>query len=56
MLYLIYAKSIFETTEESAMSLIITAISTSTLIKCVVVVIITTPLVLVLKRVEKGKV
>ena len=56
MLYLIYAKSIFETTGESAMSLIITAVSTSTFIKCVVVVIITTPLVLVLKRVEKGKV
>lgn len=53
MLYLIYARDIFEKTGQSALGLIITAVSTSTLIKCAVVMLLTTPVVAVLKRVVK---
>lgn len=45
MLYLIYARAIFEETGTSALSLIITAVSTSTVLKCIIVVIITAPVV-----------
>lgn len=54
MLYLVYAKAILEKTGQPALGLIITAISTSTLIKCVAVVLLTTPIVVVLKRVMRG--
>ncbi|MGL5435846.1 MAG: ECF transporter S component [Lachnospiraceae bacterium] len=50
MLYVIYAQAIFEKTGKSALSLIITAVSTSTAIKCVIVVMITAPLAEVLQR------
>lgn len=53
MLYLVYAQAIFEKTGNSALSLIVTAISTSTAIKCVVVVLITVPVVMALKRALK---
>lgn len=54
MLYLVYAKAIFEETGTNAMSLIIGAMSVSTLIKSVVVVMIVTPCVIALRRVAKN--
>lgn len=53
MLYLIYAQAILEQSGNSAVSLIIGAISTSTLIKSVIVVLIVTPTVMALRRVIK---
>ncbi|MDR2932388.1 MAG: ECF transporter S component [Oscillospiraceae bacterium] len=50
MLYLVYARRIMEETGQSALTLIITAISTSTAIKCVAVVVLTVPLVMALKK------
>jgi uncharacterized membrane protein len=53
MLYLIYAKDIMEQTGTPALTLIITAISTSTAIKCLGVMLITTPVVVALKKALK---
>ena len=53
MLYLVYARQIFEKTGKEALSLIIGAISTSTAIKCVAVVIIIVPIVYALNRINK---
>jgi len=53
IIYIIYAQRLFEATGIPALQLIITAISTSTLFKAVIVVIITTPIVLTLRRVVK---
>lgn len=54
MLYLIYAKQIFEKTGKEALGLILAAISTTTVIKCIAVVIIVTPIVVVLKKINKS--
>ncbi len=53
MLYVIYARQIFEKTGKEALGLIIAAISTTTVIKCIAVVIIVTPIVYVLNRIYK---
>jgi uncharacterized membrane protein len=50
MLYLIYAKAILEQTGTPAISLIVTSLSTSTALKCVVVVLICTPVIVAIKR------
>ncbi|MCP1109978.1 putative membrane protein [Lachnospiraceae bacterium PM6-15] len=50
MLYLIYAKAILEKSGTPAITLIITAISTSTLFKCIIVVLITTPIVAIISK------
>ncbi|MBE6821840.1 MAG: ECF transporter S component [Ruminococcaceae bacterium] len=50
MLYLIYAQQIFEKTGKPALSLIIAAISTTTLYKCIGIVIIVLPIVKALKK------
>ena len=51
MLYLVYARQIFEKTGNDALGLILTAISTTTVLKCIAVVIIVTPIVLALNKV-----
>jgi len=51
MIYLLYAQHLLEVTGVSAFNLIITAISTTTLIKSVIIVLITTPVVMTLKKV-----
>lgn len=53
MLYLVYARQIFEKTGKEALGFILAAISTTTAIKCVAVVIIVTPIVVVLKKIYK---
>ena len=51
MLYLIYAQDIFEKTGVSALTYIISAMSVSTVIKSVIVVLIVTPTVYALRKV-----
>lgn len=51
MLYLIYAQDIFEKTGVSALTYIISAMSVTTIIKSVIVVLIVTPTVLALRKV-----
>jgi len=50
MLYLVYAQEIFARTGTPALNLIITLISTTTLIKCVFIVVACTPVVCGLKK------
>jgi uncharacterized membrane protein len=50
MLYLVYAREIMEKTGTPAVTLILSLMATSTLLKCVVVVLICTPVALGLKR------
>jgi len=51
VIYLLYAQHLLEVTGISARNLIITAISTSTLFKAIIVVLITTPVVMTLRKV-----
>lgn len=51
MLYLIYAQEIFEKSGKPALELIATAISSTTLLKCVGIVIVVPPIVKALKKV-----
>lgn len=53
MLYLVYAKQILEKTGKEAIGLIVAAISSTTVIKCIAVVILVTPIVLALQRIRK---
>lgn len=53
MLYLVYAKQIFEKSGKSALTLIIGAISTTTIIKCIGIVIVAVPIVYALNRIKK---
>lgn len=50
MLYLVYARQILEKTGTPALSLILGLMSTSTALKCTLIVLICTPVVLALKR------
>ena len=50
MIYLIYAQEIFEKTGKSAISLILVAMSTSTAIKCLFLVLVLVPLIKLLKK------
>lgn len=50
MLYFVYAKQIFEKTGKPALNLIITAISTTTLIKTVGIVIVAVPVIYALNK------
>ncbi|MEG0415287.1 MAG: ECF transporter S component [Erysipelothrix sp.] len=54
MLYLLYAKPIYETTGIPAFQYILGAISVSTLIKTIIVTLIVTPLVFALKKIIKN--
>lgn len=50
MIYLLYAQEIFEKTGKSAISLILVAMSTSTAIKCLFLVLILVPLIKITKK------
>lgn len=50
MLYLIYAQDIFMKTGKPALNFIIAAISTSTLLKCILIVIAVVPIIRILKK------
>lgn len=50
MLYLVYAQDIFEKTGKPALSVIITLISTTTLLKCIFIVVLLVPLIRILKK------
>lgn len=50
MLYLIYAQDIFLKTGKPALNFIIAAISTSTLLKCILIVIAVVPIIRILKK------
>lgn len=54
MLYLVYAQQIFEKSGKPALNLIITAISTTTLYKCIFVVLIVFPIVKALERFQRS--
>lgn len=54
MLYLVYAGKIMEVTGKSALTLIVTAISTTTVIKCIVIVVVAVPVVKAMKRMLKS--
>ena len=55
MLYLLYARQILEKTGQDALQYILAAISTTTLIKCVGIVIISLPIVLALDKVKNKR-
>lgn len=50
MLYLVYAQEIFEKTGKPALSVIIALISTTTLLKCIFIVVLLVPLIRILKK------
>ncbi len=50
MIYLIYAQEILEKTGKSAISLILVAMSTSTAIKCLFLVLVLVPLIKILQK------
>ena len=52
MIYIIYAQHLFEITGIPTLQVIIGLISTSTIIKAAIVVIITTPITVTLKQVQ----
>ncbi|QEY35299.1 ECF transporter S component [Caproiciproducens galactitolivorans] len=54
MLYIIYAQQIFEKSGQPALSLIITAISTTTLYKTIGIILITLPVVKALQRFQRS--
>lgn len=53
MLYLVYARQILTDTGDSAINLIISLLTTTTTIKCIGVVLITTPVIAALKKILK---
>lgn len=55
MLYLIYARQIFEKTGKEALGFILASISTTTAIKCIAVVIIVTPVIYALNKINRQK-
>lgn len=50
MLYLVYAQEIFERTGKPALSVIVALISTTTLLKCIFIVLLLVPLIRILKK------